>query len=137
MKMDADEKELLECVERGNWKSANGGRERARYSRYAKATFRNYRRLPCLPKDAATLCEPQLRTMRHQRPGISMPFRECAQSPRVLIVRSGDFRAEFDEGEGLKNRYTCERKSWIRQVLSSRTLSVCGEVAERLKAAVC
>ena len=46
MKMDADEKELLESVERGEWKSAKGGkRERARYSRYAKATFRKDRRL--------------------------------------------------------------------------------------------
>jgi len=44
--MDADEKELLESVERGEWKSAKGGkRERARYSRYAKATFRKDRRL--------------------------------------------------------------------------------------------
>ena len=41
MKMDADEKELLDSVERGEWKTAKGGkRERARYSRYAKATFR-------------------------------------------------------------------------------------------------
>ena len=41
-----DEKELAESVERGNWKSAKGGkRERARYSRYAKATFRKDRRL--------------------------------------------------------------------------------------------
>ena len=39
MKIDADEKELLESVERGEWKSAGGGkRERTRYSRYAKAT---------------------------------------------------------------------------------------------------
>jgi predicted DNA binding CopG/RHH family protein len=46
MKMDADEKELLESAERGEWKSAKGGkRERARYSRYAKATFRKDRRL--------------------------------------------------------------------------------------------
>jgi predicted DNA binding CopG/RHH family protein len=44
MKMDADEKELLESVERGEWKSAKGGK-RARYSRYAKATFRKDRRL--------------------------------------------------------------------------------------------
>ena len=41
MKIDADEKELLESVERGEWKSAGGGkRERARFSRYAKATFK-------------------------------------------------------------------------------------------------
>jgi predicted DNA binding CopG/RHH family protein len=43
MKLDADEKELLDSVERGEWKSAK--RERARYSRYAKATFRKDRRL--------------------------------------------------------------------------------------------
>ena len=46
MKMDADEKELLDSVERGEWQSARGGkRERARYSRYARATFRKDRRL--------------------------------------------------------------------------------------------
>jgi hypothetical protein len=38
MKIDADEKELLESVERGEWKSAGGGkRERTRYSRYAQS----------------------------------------------------------------------------------------------------
>jgi predicted DNA binding CopG/RHH family protein len=43
MKIDADEKELLESVERGEWNSASGGkRER---TRYAKATFRKDRRL--------------------------------------------------------------------------------------------
>jgi predicted DNA binding CopG/RHH family protein/uncharacterized DUF497 family protein len=46
MKIDADEKDLLESVERGEWKSAGGGkRERTRYSRYVKATFRKDRRL--------------------------------------------------------------------------------------------
>ena len=46
MKLDADEKALLESVERGEWKSTKSGkRERARYSRYAKATFRKDRRL--------------------------------------------------------------------------------------------
>jgi hypothetical protein len=40
-------------------------------------------------------------------------------------------------GGGPKNRCRFRRKSWIPQVLISRTLSVCGEVAERLKAAVC
>jgi len=45
MKIDADEKELLESVERGEWKSAGGKRERTRYARYAKATFRKDRRL--------------------------------------------------------------------------------------------
>jgi predicted DNA binding CopG/RHH family protein len=46
MRIDADEKKLLGSVERGGWRSAGGGRrDRARYSRYAKATFRKDRRL--------------------------------------------------------------------------------------------
>jgi hypothetical protein len=46
MKIDADEKDLLESVERGEWKSAaDGKRERTRYARDAKATFRKDRRL--------------------------------------------------------------------------------------------
>src|SRR5262245_58432613 len=46
VKLDTEERELLESVERGEWKSAGSDkRERARYSRYAKATFRKDRRL--------------------------------------------------------------------------------------------
>ena len=45
MKIDADEQELLESVDRGEWKSVRGKRERKRYSRYAKATFKKDRRL--------------------------------------------------------------------------------------------
>jgi predicted DNA binding CopG/RHH family protein len=46
MKIDADEKELLESVDRGEWKSAGGGkRERTRFSRYARGTFKKDRRL--------------------------------------------------------------------------------------------
>ena len=45
MKLDPDEKDLRESVERGEWKSAGGKRGRARYSRYAKATFRKDRQL--------------------------------------------------------------------------------------------
>ena len=45
MKLEADEKELLESVDRGEWKSFGGKRERTRYARYAKATFRKDRRL--------------------------------------------------------------------------------------------
>jgi hypothetical protein len=34
MKIDADEKDLLESIERGEWKSVGGGkRERSRYAR--------------------------------------------------------------------------------------------------------
>jgi hypothetical protein len=66
-----------------------------------------------------------------------MPFRECAQSGWVLIVKSGVFPVEFDEGGGLKNRRLRLCKISISEVLISVTLSVRGEVAERLKAAVC
>jgi predicted DNA binding CopG/RHH family protein len=46
MKLDTNEKEILESVERGEWRSTGGGkRERTRYSRYARATFRKDRRL--------------------------------------------------------------------------------------------
>jgi hypothetical protein len=42
MKLDADEKELLDSVERDEWKSAGGGRrKRARFARYAKEPERN------------------------------------------------------------------------------------------------
>lgn len=46
MKIDAEEKDLLESVERGEWKSVGRQkRTRSRYARYAKATFRKDRRL--------------------------------------------------------------------------------------------
>jgi predicted DNA binding CopG/RHH family protein len=46
MKIDAEEKEILDSVERGERRSAGAGkRERARFSRYAKATFKKDRRL--------------------------------------------------------------------------------------------
>ena len=46
MKLDANEKEILDSVERGEWRSTRGGkRERSRYARYARATFRKDRRL--------------------------------------------------------------------------------------------
>jgi predicted DNA binding CopG/RHH family protein len=46
MKLDANEKEILESVERGDWRSVRGvKRERSRYARYASATFRKDRRV--------------------------------------------------------------------------------------------
>jgi predicted DNA binding CopG/RHH family protein len=45
-KIDADEKDLVESVERGEWKSGDGGkRERGHYARHARATLRKDRRL--------------------------------------------------------------------------------------------
>ena len=46
MKLDADEKETLDSVERGEWRSARAAkRGKSRYSSYAKTTFRKDRRL--------------------------------------------------------------------------------------------
>ena len=46
MKTDASEIRLHHSVERGEWKSASGGkRDRTRYAGYAKATLRKDRRL--------------------------------------------------------------------------------------------
>jgi predicted DNA binding CopG/RHH family protein len=46
MKLEKEEKEILESVERGEWRSAKEvKRERGRFSQYAKATFRKDRRL--------------------------------------------------------------------------------------------
>jgi hypothetical protein len=46
MKLDAGEKKQLASVERGEWKSVGSVTdERARYARYARATFRKDRRL--------------------------------------------------------------------------------------------
>jgi hypothetical protein len=45
-------------------------------------------------------------------------------------VKSGDFPVVFDEGDGLKNRRLAGCKILLGQVLISRTLTVCGEVAE-------
>ena len=46
MKLEADEKEILDSVERGEWRSARAPkRTLSRYSRSAKATFKKDRRL--------------------------------------------------------------------------------------------
>ena len=63
--------------------------------------------------------------------------RECAPSLWLVIVRAGDFPVEFDDSGGLKNRSRQFKKNAIGQVFARRILTVCGEVAERLKAAVC
>jgi hypothetical protein len=36
--------------------------------------------------------------------------RECAQSPSVVIAKSGDFSVEFDDSGGLKNRCRLGKK---------------------------
>lgn len=45
-KLDSKEKELLDSVEKGEWRSVRGLKgERRRYGRYAAATFRKDRRV--------------------------------------------------------------------------------------------
>lgn len=46
MKLDQEERGILDSFERGEWRSMkNGKREKTRYARYARATFRKDRRL--------------------------------------------------------------------------------------------
>ena len=46
MKLDREEREILESFERGEWKPVKAAkREQSRYVRYAKATFRKDRRV--------------------------------------------------------------------------------------------
>ena len=46
MKLEPTEKDMIESVEGGEWRSVRGGKAgRARYVRYATATFRKDRRL--------------------------------------------------------------------------------------------
>ena len=46
MKLDAEENEILESVERGEWQSRKRAKaNRSRYAEYAKATFRKDRRV--------------------------------------------------------------------------------------------
>ena len=60
-------------------------------------------------------------------------LRVCPESLQEIA----DFSPEFGEGDGLKTRRLGARNRSIGQVLISRTLSVCDEVAEKLKVAVC
>jgi predicted DNA binding CopG/RHH family protein len=46
MKLDEQQKDMLDSFERGEWRSVKGAkREKSRYARYARATFRKDRRL--------------------------------------------------------------------------------------------
>jgi hypothetical protein len=58
-------------------------------------------------------------------------------SPEGKSLRARIFRENVTDGGGLKPCYRDRKKYAIRQVLAWRILTVRGEVAERLKAAVC
>jgi hypothetical protein len=71
------------------------------------------------------------------RLGIADTFRECAQTISGAPAKSAIFSGDFETCGGSKNRRLRRCKISISEVLISVTLSVHGEVAERLKAAVC
>jgi hypothetical protein len=60
-------------------------------------------------------------------------LRVCPKS----LQKIASLPPEFGKHGGLKNRRLPEKNTSMTQVPISRTLSVCGEVAEGLKAAVC
>jgi hypothetical protein len=71
------------------------------------------------------------------RAGIPGYFHECAQTFSDARAKSAMFSGDFETCNGSKYRRLRQCKISIREVLISVTLSVRGEVAERLKAAVC
>jgi hypothetical protein len=71
-------------------------------------------------------------------PRFSVPFRERAQSWRASIAVDNRFPCSLDEDGSLKNRrLRTEKKIQSGKRLRGVYLQVRGEVAERLKAAVC
>jgi hypothetical protein len=72
-----------------------------------------------------------------RRQGFVDAFRECAHTSFARIAKTPCFSSESFEGDGLKNRRLAPSKISIREVLISVRLNLRGEVAERLKAAVC
>ena len=87
---------------------------------------------------ATTVWQPKRGTTRaNTAPRLVDAFRECAQTSFARIAKTPCFSAESFEGDGLKNRRLAPCKISIREVLISVRLNLHGEVAERLKAAVC
>jgi hypothetical protein len=79
--------------------------------------------------------EPQRRTTR-----AVIVIRIRGASGRVCpesLQRIANFSPEFSECDSLKNRCRWRKINSIGQVVACRILTVHGEVAERLKAAVC
>jgi hypothetical protein len=68
---------------------------------------------------------------------IADALHECAQTFSVARAKSSMFSGDFKTCDGSKNRRLRQCKISIGEVLISVRLSVRGEVAERLKAAVC
>jgi predicted DNA binding CopG/RHH family protein len=93
MKIGTDEKELLESVERGEWKSVRGGkRERTRYSRYAKATFRKDRRLNI------RLSSKDLEAIQRRALAEGLPYQTLISSLLHKYARGGSKKSESRVG---------------------------------------
>ena len=72
-----------------------------------------------------------------RRQVLSTPFASVPKLHSLASRRRLVFRPNRFEGDGLKNRRLAPCKISIREVLISVRLNLRGEVAERLKAAVC
>ena len=70
---------------------------------------------------------------RHDSDFQCVSARVCPEA----LQETANLSPKFDKGDGLKTPCSGRKKSAIGQVLACRILTVCGEVAERLKAAVC
>ena len=77
------------------------------------------------------------RTLRLNESPFSAAIVTSVPTCPITPTRMRGFPQRSNGCGGFKNRRLAECKISIAQVLISRTLSVCGEVAERLKAAVC
>ena len=115
MKLAADERKLLASVERGEWKSVGGAkRERARYTRYAEATFRKDRRLnnrlwgADLEATSAESITPRLLNMRQAAAYLGCSFwtaRDYVLQGLIPVVDMPPLRAR----EGDRQRQTLRR----------------------------
>ena len=115
MKPDADDRKLLASVERGEWKSVGGGTpQRARYARYAEATFRKDRRLndrlsgKDLEATSAENITPRLLNMRQAAAYLGCSFwttRDHVLQGLIPVVDMPPLRAR----EGDRQRKTLRR----------------------------
>ena len=76
-------------------------------------------------------------TTRNARHGYARDPKGFSTSVPGVVAADREFLARIWRLRRSKNRRLGAQKGSITQVLISRTLDVCGEVAERLKAAVC
>ena|SRR5205823_4618513 len=98
--------------------------------------------LPCSPfQRGPTRCVLSGQANRSTRARTASRFvdalRECAQTSFARLAKMPCFSVGSFQGDGLKNRRLAPWKISIREVLISVRLNLRGEVAERLKAAVC